>query len=68
MSIDKARRPLGYAPAYSAGARPGHCRAPQPYFLLRNLRRYTYPQLTLAGGVGERVLELAMDAAGYDVP
>jgi hypothetical protein len=32
-----------------------------------NLRWYRYPQLTLTGGVGKRVLGLAMDAAGYDV-
>jgi hypothetical protein len=41
---------------------------PQHYYLWRNLRWHTYPQLTLAGGVGKRVLELAMDTAGYDVP
>jgi hypothetical protein len=41
---------------------------PQHYYLWRHLHRYAYPQLTLAGGVGKRVLELAMNAAGYDVP
>jgi hypothetical protein len=34
---------------------------------IRGNSHYAYPQLTLAGGVGKRVLGLAMDAAGYDV-
>jgi hypothetical protein len=41
---------------------------PQHYYLWRNLRWHTYPQLTLAGGVGIEVLELAKHGAGYDVP
>jgi hypothetical protein len=52
-------RPPGYRPLQ---------RHTQRCYLWRNLRWYTYPRLTLAGGVGVEVLELAKHAAGYDVP
>ena len=37
------------------------------YFLWQHLRRYTYPDLTLAGGNGRDVLDLAREAAGLPV-